>query len=37
MNYPQQLGMWQPFVRREIDRNLVGIAEEKISLGRSRH
>jgi len=33
INYPQQLGMWQVFGRREIDRNLVMAAEEKISLG----
>jgi hypothetical protein len=37
INYPQQLGMWQVFGRREIDRNLVRTAEEKISLGRSKH
>jgi hypothetical protein len=34
INYPQQLGMWQVFGRREIDRNLVRTAEEKLSLGK---
>jgi len=34
INYPQQLGMWQVFGRKEIDRNLVRTAEERIPLGR---